>query len=102
MMSCLPVVLCRSGAAAAGAPRGRPRRAACSTLPAKDELPGEGQRSAKDVYPAKGEHPAKGENPDKGGHPAKVKEICPRGNNKVVIYISLYHDKCLLFMLELY
>ena len=29
-------------------------------------------------------------------------EICPRGNNKVVIYISLYHDKCLLFMLELY
>ena len=29
-----------------------------------------------------------------------VKEICPRGNNKVVIYISLYHDKCLLFMLE--
>ena len=31
-----------------------------------------------------------------------VKEICPRGNNKVVIYISLYHDKCLLFMLELY
>ena len=32
----------------------------------------------------------------------KVKELCPRGNNKVVIYISLYHDKCLLFMLELY
>ena len=32
----------------------------------------------------------------------KLKEICPRGNNKVVIYISLYHDKCLLFMLELY
>jgi len=31
-----------------------------------------------------------------------LKEICPRGNNKVVIYISLYHDKCLLFMLELY
>ena len=31
-----------------------------------------------------------------------VKEICPRGNNKIVIYISLYHDKCLLFMLELY
>ena len=31
-----------------------------------------------------------------------VKEICPRGNNKVVIYIYLYHDKCLLFMLELY
>ena len=30
-----------------------------------------------------------------------LKEICPRGNNKVVIYISLYHDKC-LFMLELY
>ena len=22
-----------------------------------------------------------------------LKEICPRGNNKVVIYISLYHDK---------
>ena len=31
-----------------------------------------------------------------------MKEICPRGNNKVVVYISLYHDKCLLFMLELY
>ena len=31
-----------------------------------------------------------------------VKEICPRGNNKVVIYISLYHGKFLLFMLELY
>ena len=31
-----------------------------------------------------------------------LKEICPRGNNKVVIYISLYHDKCLLFMLEWY
>ena len=33
---------------------------------------------------------------------ASVKEICPRGNNKVVIYISLYHHKCLLFILELY
>ena len=32
----------------------------------------------------------------------RLKEICPRGNNKVVIYISLYHDKYLLFMLELY
>ena len=31
-----------------------------------------------------------------------LKEICPRGNNKVVIYIYLYHDKYLLFMLELY
>ena len=31
-----------------------------------------------------------------------LKEICPRGNNKVVIYISLYHDKYLLFILELY
>ena len=31
-----------------------------------------------------------------------LKEIGPRGNNKVVIYISLYHDKFLLFMLELY
>ena len=38
--------------------------------------------------------------PDKAGR--ALKEICPRGNNKVVIYISLYHDKCLLFMLELY
>ena len=36
------------------------------------------------------------------GEGAVMKEICPRGNNKVVIYISLYHDKCLLFMLELY
>ena len=34
--------------------------------------------------------------------PNALKEICPGGNNKVVIYISLYHDKCLLFMLELY
>ena len=34
--------------------------------------------------------------------PKFLKEICPRGNNQVVIYISLYHDKCLLFMLELY
>ena len=32
----------------------------------------------------------------------KVKEICRKGNNKVVIYISLYHYKCLLFVLELY
>ena len=31
-----------------------------------------------------------------------VKDICPRGNNNIVIYISLCHDKCLLFMLELY
>ena len=31
----------------------------------------------------------------------RVKEICPRGNNKVVI-LFLIHDKCLLFMLELY
>ena len=31
-----------------------------------------------------------------------LKEICPRCNNKVVIYISLYHDKYLLCMLELY
>ena len=30
-----------------------------------------------------------------------LKEIFPRGNNKV-LFISLYHDKCLLFMLELY
>ena len=30
-----------------------------------------------------------------------VKEICPRGNNKAVIYTSLYHGKCLLFMLEI-
>ena len=31
-----------------------------------------------------------------------LKEICPRGNNKVITYISLYDDKCLLSMLELY
>ena len=30
-----------------------------------------------------------------------LKEICPRGNNKL-LFISLFHDKCLLFMLELY
>ena len=34
-------------------------------------------------------------------HHLDLKEICPRGNNKV-LFISLYHDKCLLFMLELY
>ena len=33
---------------------------------------------------------------------SKVKEICPRGNNKVVILYFLIHDKGLLFMLELY
>ena len=32
----------------------------------------------------------------------KMKEICPRGNNKVVILYFLIRDKCLLFMLELY
>ena len=31
-----------------------------------------------------------------------LKEICPRGNNKVVILYFLTHDKGLLFMLELY
>ena len=34
--------------------------------------------------------------------PMLMKEICPRGNNKVVILYFLTHDKCLLFMLELY
>jgi hypothetical protein len=29
-------------------------------------------------------------------------EICPRGNNKMVIIIFPVHDKCLLFMRELY
>ena len=33
---------------------------------------------------------------------AQLKEICPRGNNKVVILYFLIHDRCLLFMLELY
>ena len=31
-----------------------------------------------------------------------MKEICPRGNNKVVILYFLIHDKGLLFMLQLY
>ena len=31
-----------------------------------------------------------------------LKEICPRGNNKVVILYFLIYDKGLLFMLELY
>ena len=31
-----------------------------------------------------------------------MKEICPRGNNKVVILYFLIHDKGLLFVLELY
>ncbi|XBH94800.1 hypothetical protein VPH35_085486 [Triticum aestivum] len=29
-----------------------------------------------------------------------VKEICHRGNNKIIIYFFIYHDKSLLFMLE--
>ena len=37
-----------------------------------------------------------------GRNRARVKEICPRGNNKVIIYFLIYHDKSLLFMLELY
>ena len=32
----------------------------------------------------------------------RLKEICPRGNNKFVILYFLIHDKCLLFILELY
>ena len=32
----------------------------------------------------------------------RLKEICPRGNNKVVILYFLIHDKGLLFMLESY
>ena len=32
----------------------------------------------------------------------RLKEICPRGNNKVDILYFLIHDKCLLFMLEFY
>ena len=34
--------------------------------------------------------------------PLILKEICPRGNNKVVILYFLIHDEGLLFMLELY
>ena len=33
---------------------------------------------------------------------SSLKEICPRGNNKVVILYFLIHDKGLLFMLEFY
>jgi hypothetical protein len=32
----------------------------------------------------------------------RVKGICPRGNNKVVIIIFHVYDKCLFLMLELY
>jgi hypothetical protein len=32
----------------------------------------------------------------------KVKGICPRGNNKVVIIIFHIYGKCLFLMLELY
>ena len=39
---------------------------------------------------------------DNSSASGRLKEICPRGNNKVVIYISVYHDKCFLSMLELY
>ena len=71
LMSCLLVVLCRSGAAASGASRNCSRRAARPTIPAKEELPGEGGCSTKGGYSAKGEYPAKGEHPAKGGHSAK-------------------------------
>ena len=70
-------VLCRSGAAPAGAPGDCPRRATCSTLPAKGELPGEGERFAKDGYSAKGKYPAKCEHPAKGGHSAKGRRQRP-------------------------
>ena len=33
-------------------------------------------------------------------HHMFLKEICPRGNNKVVILYFLIHDKGLLFMLD--
>ena len=62
----------------------------------------EGQKSLSLGMP---QHPnllCNNEQPTKLGDAPELKEICPRGNNKVVIYISLYHDKCLLFMLELY
>ena len=77
LMSCLLVVLCRSGAAAVRASRDRSQRAACPTIPAKEEFPGEGGCSAKGGYSAKGEYPAKGEHPDKGGHPAKGRRQQP-------------------------
>jgi hypothetical protein len=32
----------------------------------------------------------------------RLKGICPRGNNKVVIIIFHVYDKCLFLMLELY
>jgi hypothetical protein len=32
----------------------------------------------------------------------KLKVICPRGNNKVVIILFHVYDKCLFLMLELY
>jgi hypothetical protein len=32
----------------------------------------------------------------------RLKGICPRGNNKVVIIIFHVYDKCLFIMLELY
>jgi hypothetical protein len=32
----------------------------------------------------------------------RLKAICPRGNNKVVIIIFHVYDKCLFLMLELY
>ena len=32
----------------------------------------------------------------------QLKEICPRGNNKVLILYFLIHDKGLLFMLKSY
>ena len=62
------VDLCRSRAAASGAPGDRSRRAARLDHSAKEELPGEGGYSAKGEYPAKGEHSAKGEYAAKGRH----------------------------------
>jgi hypothetical protein len=39
---------------------------------------------------------------DGGSGRVKLKGICPRGNNKVVIILFRVHNRCLFLMLELY
>jgi hypothetical protein len=40
--------------------------------------------------------------PDRVLQQGRVKGICPRGNNKVVIILFHVHNRCLFLMLELY
>jgi hypothetical protein len=45
---------------------------------------------------------SKGGERERGEGKKRLKGMCPRGNNKVVIIIFHVYDKCLFLMLELY